>query len=118
MRADKREKLEARGWKAGSAADFLELTQEEAAYLDLKMSLSRSLREFRKRKRWSQAELARAIRSSQSRVAKMEAGDRSVSVDLLIKSLLAVGASNSDLARAISGASGTTAAKASCRKLG
>lgn len=102
MRADKRKKLEAKGWKVGSAADFLELSQEEAAYLDFKMSLSRNLREIRKKKRWSQADLARVISSSQSRVAKMEAGDRSVSVDLLVKSLLAVGASYSDLAKAIS----------------
>ncbi len=102
MRADKRKKLEAKGWKIGSAADFLELSQEEAAYLDFKMSLSRNLREIRKKKRWSQADLARVISSSQSRVAKMEAGDRSVSVDLLVKSLLAVGASYSDLAKAIS----------------
>ncbi len=102
MRADKRKKLEAKGWKVGSAADFLELSQEEAAYLDFKMSLSRNLREIRKKKRWSQADLAKVISSSQSRVAKMEAGDRSVSVDLLVKSLLAVGASYNDLAKAIS----------------
>ncbi len=102
MRADKRKKLEAKGWKVGSAADFLELSQEEAAYLDFKMSLSRNLREIRRKKRWSQADLAKVISSSQSRVAKMEAGDRSVSVDLLVKSLLAVGASYSDLAKAIS----------------
>ena len=102
MRAAKRKKLEAKGWKVGSAADFLELSQEEAAYLDFKMSLSRNLREIRKKKRWSQADLARVISSSQSRVAKMEAGDRSVSVDLLVKSLLAVGASYNDLAKVIS----------------
>ena len=104
MRADKRKTLEAKGWKVGDAADFLELSRDEAAYLELKMSLSRSLREFRRKKQWSQAKLASTIHSSQSRVAKMEAGDRSVSVDLLIKSLLAVGASNNDLAKAIAGA--------------
>ena len=111
MQADKRKKLDAKGWKVGSAADFLELSHEEAAYLDLKMSLSRSLREFRNKRRWSQAELAKEIRSSQSRVAKTEAGDRSVSVDLLIKSLLAVSASNKDLARVISSGRGPAPAK-------
>ena len=113
MRADKRKKLEAKGWKVGSAADFLELSQEEAAYLDFKMSLSRNLREIRKKKRWSQADLAKVISSSQSRVAKMEAGDRSVSVDLLVKSLLAVGASYSDLAKAISAGSKRVTTRAS-----
>lgn len=77
-------------------------SQEEAAYLDFKISLSRNLRDIRKKKRWSQVDLAKAIGSSQSRVAKMEASDRSVSVDLLVKSLLAVGASYGDLAKAIS----------------
>ena len=102
MRADKRRNLEAKGWKVGSAADFLELSQEETAYLDFKMSLSRSLRDIRKKKQWSPDDLAKVIGSSQSRVAKMEAGDRSVSVDLLVKSLLAVGASYSDLTKAVS----------------
>jgi len=48
---------------------------------------------------------AKLIKSSQSRLAKMEGGDPSVSLDLLIRSLLALGASNRDLARAISGSS-------------
>ncbi len=111
MRADKQKKLEDKGWKVGSAADFLGLSDEEAAYLDFKMSLSRSLKEIRTHKRWSQADLAKAIGSSQSRVAKMEAGDRSVSVDLLVKSLLSVGASANDLARAISTGNRATTAK-------
>ena len=102
MQADKRKKLDAKGWKVGNAADFLVLSQEEVAYLDFKISLSRNLRDIRKKKRWSQVDLAKAIGSSQSRVAKMEAGDSSVSVDLLVKSLLAVGASYGDLAKAIS----------------
>jgi DNA-binding XRE family transcriptional regulator len=117
MRADKRKKLEAKGWKVGSAADFLELSQEESAYLDFKISLSRNLKEIRKKKRWSQTDLANAINSSQSRVAKMEAGDRSVSVDLLVKSLLAIGASYSDLANAISaGGKRTTTAVSQPKK--
>jgi hypothetical protein len=48
-----------------------------------------------------QVEVARMIHSSQSRVAKMEAGDPTASLDLLVKSLLAMGASRRDLARAI-----------------
>ena len=101
MRRDKRKKLEANGWKVGTPADFLQLSREEAAYLELKLALSHSLKDMRKKKRWSQAELAQVIGSSQSRVAKMEAGDRSVSLDLLVKSLLTAGASINDLATAI-----------------
>ena len=102
MRQAKRKKLEAKGWKVGTTADFLELTPEEDAFIEMKMSLSQSLKEMRKRKRMSQVAFAKLIKSSQSRVAKMEAGAASVSIDLLIKSLLALGASQKDLAKAIS----------------
>ena len=68
----------------------------------MKMSLSRSLKEMRQSKRMSQVAFAKLIKSSQSRVAKMETGSASVSIDLIIKSLLALGASQKDLAKAIS----------------
>src|SRR3989337_2947045 len=97
----KRARLEASGWKVGDTAEFLGLTAEEAAYLELKMTLSRKIKERRLKKRLSQVEAARLIHSSQSRVAKMEAGDASVSLDLLIRPLSALGASSRDLARAI-----------------
>ena len=102
MKQTKRKKLEAKGWKVGTAADFLELTPEEETFIEMKMSLSQSLKEMRKRKRMSQVAFAKLIKSSQSRVAKMETGSSSVSIDLLIKSLLALGASQKDLAKAIS----------------
>lgn len=101
MRDRKRKALEKRGWRVGDAEEFLDLTPEEAAFVELKIRLSECLRERRKRSRLTQTELARLIRSSQSRVAKMEAGDPSVSIDLLVRSLLALGASEKDLARAI-----------------
>jgi ribosome-binding protein aMBF1 (putative translation factor) len=102
MRESKKRRLEAKGWKVGGVEEFLQLSSEEAAYIELKLRLSESLRRRRQRRRLSQIQLARLIRSSQSRVAKMEAGDPSVSLDLLIRSLLALGASDRDLARAIS----------------
>lgn len=102
MKAAKRKKLEASGWKIGSADEFLDLSPEEAAYVELKLSLSRSLRQRRSKENLSQVEFAKLVKTSQSRVAKMEAGDPSVSIDLLVKSLLALGASPKDLAKAIS----------------
>ena len=103
MDRTKRKMLEAKGWKFGDTQEFLELSDEEMAFVGMKLALSRSLKERRKRKRLSQAELARRINSSQSRVAKMESGDASVSIDLLIKSLLALGESRKALARSIEG---------------
>lgn len=102
MREDKRKRLEAKGWKVGGTKEFLDLSAEEAAYIDLKLKLADGLRARRRRRRLTQVELARRVRSSQSRVAKMEAGDPSVTLDLLIRSLLALGASNRELARIIS----------------
>lgn len=102
MKQAKRKKLEAKGWKVGTAAEFLGLTPEEEAFIEMKLSLSRSLKAMRRRKRISQENFAKLIKSSQSRVAKMEAGSASVSIDLLVKSLLALGASQKDLAKAIS----------------
>ena len=102
MKAAKRKRLEAKGWKIGSADEFLDLSPQEAAYIELKLSLSRSLKQRRSKEKLSQVEFAKLINTSQSRVAKMEAGDPSVSIDLLVKSLLALGASSKDLAKAIS----------------
>lgn len=101
MNQDKIERLEAKGWKVGTADDFLELTPAESTYLNLKFSLSQSLREYRKRQKMSQNELAYLINSSQSRVAKMESGDSSVSLDLLIRSLLALDITIHELAEII-----------------
>jgi len=101
MRDSKKKRLEHKGWKVGTADEFLDLTPEEAAFLDLKLRLSESLRERRTRENLTQQQLAALIKSSQSRVAKMEAGDPTVSLDLLVKTLLALGATNRDLAKAI-----------------
>jgi len=101
MKAAKRKQLEANGWKVGSAADFLELSDEEAAYVDLKLKLANRLRGARIQHRLTQKEFAKRIDSSQSRVAKMETGDRSVSLDLLIKSLLALGITIKDIGKSL-----------------
>jgi DNA-binding XRE family transcriptional regulator len=102
MREKKRKRLVARGWRVGSARDFLGLTDQEAAYIELKLRLAASLLECRQRRHLTQMDLARLLRSSQSRIAKMERGDPSVSLDLLVRSLLALGISPRQLSRTIS----------------
>jgi DNA-binding XRE family transcriptional regulator len=94
--------LTRKGWKVGTVREFLGPSADEAAYVELRLGLVNSLRSRRQRMKLSQAGLAERIGSSQSRVAKMEADDPSVSIDLLVRSLLALGATNRDLARAIS----------------
>ena len=102
MRKAKRARLKAAGWKLGTVREFLGLSEEEAAFLEVKLALAKSLRKRRERKGLTQSELAELIESSQSRVAKMEAGDRTVSLDLLVRSLLAMGTTKRELARIIS----------------
>ncbi len=67
----------------------------------MKLSLSRRLRQLRLSQQLSQQSLAKKINSSQSRVAKMEAGEPSVSLDLMVRTLLAMGATREDVAIAI-----------------
>ena len=102
MRKSKKQRLEKKGWKVGTVDEFLGLTPEEASFIELKLRLSENLRKRRQRSKLTQIQLAKLIRSSQSRVAKMETGDPSVSIDLLVRSLLALGASNRELAKVIS----------------
>ena len=99
MKTVKKKSLEAKGWKIGNSTEFLGLSSEEAAYVELKLALSKNLQETRKEKNLTQEELARLLKSSQSRIAKMEAGDPTVSLDLLVRSLLALGASRKALSR-------------------
>ena len=99
MNDAKRKRLEKKGWKVGDAKNFLNLSTEEAAYVELKLALSRSLQERRQQKHLTQEQLASLLRSSQSRIAKMESGDPSVSIDLLVRSLLTLGATRKNLAR-------------------
>lgn len=93
MNKRKRQRLEATGWKVGSAKEFLGLTDEEATMIELKLELANALKQERARRKMTQTELGSRLGSSQSRVARMEAGDPSVSLDLLVRSLFKLGAS-------------------------
>ena len=104
MKESKKKRLEEKGWKVGGIREFLGLSAEEEALIELKLALSREVEVQRKAKGLTQAEVAQQIGSSQSRVAKIEAGDPSVSVDLLLKTLLTLGAKKKDIGRKIAAA--------------
>jgi DNA-binding XRE family transcriptional regulator len=101
MKKGKRDRLEAAGWKVGSTADFLRLSPDEVAFIEMKLALAKSIRTRRMLRELTQSQLAKLINSSQSRVAKMEAADASVSLDLLIRALLVLGASRWEVAQII-----------------
>lgn len=94
-------RLREKGWEEGSVADFLGLSPEEAAFVEIKLRLSDAVRALRHKSDLTQVQLAERLGSSQSRVAKIESGDPSVSLDLLTRSMLALGASKKDIARVL-----------------
>ena len=96
-----KKRLERAGWTIGDTEQLLGLSEEESRFLELKLALAAGVREFRERKGLTQAALADRLGSSQSRVAKMEAGDRSVSLDLMMRSMLSIGATPSEIAKCI-----------------
>ncbi len=103
MDAEKRKRLEAAGWAVGDASDFLGLTDAEAELVELKTRLALFAKEQRKAHNLSQDALAKKMGSSQSRVAKIESGDPSVSLDLIVRALLTTGATRQELAQVIMG---------------
>ncbi len=101
MKKAKRQRLEAAGWKIGSTADLIGLSPEEAAIVELKVSLASAVRKKRQAKKLTQEELADLLGSSQSRVAKIEAADSEVSLDLLVRALLLLGVTRQGLAKIV-----------------
>jgi len=110
VRADKRRQLERAGWTVGDAGDFLGLSADERRFVEVKLALADGLRQRREQLGLTQTEVAERFGSSQSRVAKMEAAHRTVSTDLLLKSLFRLGASAQDVARLLGQKSRTHAA--------
>lgn len=97
MKSGKTKRLAATGWKVGSAKEFLRLSDQEAALVEVKLCLTDALRQTRRKRGISQIELAKRMGSSQSRIAKIEAGDPSVSLDLILRALVASGASRREI---------------------
>jgi len=104
MKADKKARLEKAGFRVGTATEFLNLSAEEATLVAMRLSLAGAVRDRRVHLGYSQSELARRLGSSQSRVAKLEAGESTVSIDLLVRAMLATGAKPREVGAAIASA--------------
>ena len=101
MDSEKRKRLEAAGWAVGDTSDFLGLTSAESELIEIKLRLALFAKEQRKINNLSQDALAKKMGSSQSRIAKIESGDRSISLDLIIRALLTIGVTRQELAQVI-----------------
>lgn len=97
MNARRSRQLEEQGWAETTVQELFGLTDAEAAYIELAIALANAVRDRRQALGLTQQRLAEMLESSQSRVAKMEAADPSVSLDLLIRALLAMGATPGEL---------------------
>ena len=101
MKTEKKQRLEAAGWKETSVREFLNLSAADAEYIETKLALARRLRQLREQRRLTQTKAAALLKTSQSRLARMEAGDPSVSLDLLVRGLFSLGATWKDLGKAV-----------------
>ena len=103
MEKKKRERLLAAGWKVSTATEFLDLSPEEEALVEARIALTRRIRSVREERGMTQVQVARLIGSSQSRVAKMEAADRTVSIDMMMRTLFRLGQTPRQVGRALAG---------------
>jgi len=92
MNESTRKRLEATGARVSTVKEFLDLSDADMAFIEMKIALAKKLREYRQAADLTQEQVAKRVGSSQSRVAKMEAGDPAVTMDLLVGSLLRLGA--------------------------
>ncbi len=99
--SNKYKKLKKEGWKVGSVKDFLGLSDEEVEYIETKLTLTRYLKKRRRGLGYTQTELANRLGTSQSRIAKMEAGDASVSIDSILRAIFSLNVSKEKVAKAI-----------------
>jgi hypothetical protein len=97
MNRVRRKALDAASWTFGDAEDFLELTPEERQLVQLRLAVSNAFRKRRLILRLTQAETARRLRTSQARVAKIEAAAQDVTLDLMFRGLICLGGSIKDV---------------------
>ena len=102
MDTTKRKRLQRAGWRVGTAREFLGLSAAETELVEMRVALAAGLKQRRQRSKLTQTALAKRLKSSQSRIAKMEAGDPTVSLDLLIRAHLTLGAKRAEIGRALS----------------
>jgi predicted XRE-type DNA-binding protein len=103
MDAKKKKRLEAGGWRVGTVEEFLALSEAEMALIDMHIRLCDEIKRRLQAARMSQAELARHLETSASRLSNMLAG-KQVSTDALVRALFVLGATSREIGKVIGGA--------------
>jgi hypothetical protein len=99
MEPAKRARLEAQGWRFGNVAEFLALTPEESTLVEMKVALRAALR--RRSAHLSEADVAKRVHSSVKAGLTQEDDMRGVSLEWLIRAMLAVGATSQEIGSVI-----------------
>lgn len=99
MTPEKATALKEKGWHIGSTDEFLRLNKAESEYIELKMTLGKALARQRKQRHLTQKDFAKLMKTSQSRIARMEKGHPSVSLDIMVRFLLAMDISKSSIGK-------------------
>jgi predicted XRE-type DNA-binding protein len=101
MKKSKKDKLQKAGWKIGDTREFLKLSDEEIALINIKQKLMQLVRKTREDQKLTQLALAKLLESSQSRIAKLESCSANISLDLIVRALLVMGVSNRKVGQVI-----------------
>ncbi len=99
MKKEKIQRLKDVGWNTGTVQEFLDLTDSESAFIEVRVALFEAFQKIRKEKKLTQKQAAELLRTSQSRISKMESGDPTVTLDLMIRSLVTLGVKKKDFVR-------------------
>lgn len=98
MDAERKKKLEAAGWKFGDYADFLGMTPEEKAVVEIRLAATREMERLRAENPISQEELARRMGTKQPNVSKLFKNPGKATLDTLFRALLALGSTPKKIA--------------------
>ena len=98
MDAERKKKREAADWKFGDYADFLDMTPEEKAVVEIRLAATREMERLRAENPISQEELARRMGTKQPNVSKLFKNPGKATLDTLFRALLALGSTPKKIA--------------------
>lgn len=103
MDAAKKAALEAAGVRFTTVAEFLGLTEDERQLVEFRVWVARQIRANREARGLSQKEAGKAMKTTQPRFAKIEAGASDVSLDQMLRGYFVTGGSGDALVAQVSG---------------
>ncbi len=89
-------------WVETDVQELLDLSAQDLVIVEFRAALALALQQARKRQKLTQETAAKTIGTSQAQVARMEAGQSSITIDRLIKALIALGVSRPTIVKALS----------------